>query len=62
MISGQRLRGGSSSVVHKLTIDRGSETFGVVLKRPVIDDGKPGDPAQEVTEEADILDTEDSED
>jgi hypothetical protein len=48
--------------VHKLTIDRGSETFGVVLKRPVIDDGKPGDPAQEVTEEAHILDTEDFKD
>jgi hypothetical protein len=41
IVSAQQLRGGLSTVVHKLTIDQGSETFGVVLKRPVVDDGEP---------------------
>jgi hypothetical protein len=41
IVSAQRLRGGLSSVVHKLTIDRRSEVFGVVLKRRVVDDGEP---------------------
>jgi aminoglycoside phosphotransferase (APT) family kinase protein len=55
IVSAQRLRGGLSSVVHKLSINRGGEMFGVVLKRPVVDDGEPGDPAHEVTQEALIL-------
>jgi hypothetical protein len=56
IVSAQRLRGGLSSVVHKLTIDQGGETFGVVLKRPVVDEGETGDPTHEVTQEALILD------
>lgn len=54
IVAAQRLRGGLSSVVHRLTIDQGGETFGVVLKRPEVE-GEPGDPTHEVTQEARIL-------
>lgn len=55
IVSAQQLRGGLSSVVHKLTIERNGETFGVVLKRPEVDEGEPGDPTHEVRQEALIL-------
>jgi aminoglycoside phosphotransferase (APT) family kinase protein len=55
VVSARRLRGGLSSVVHKLTIALDGERFSVVLKRPETEEGEPGDPSQEVAQEALIL-------
>ena len=55
IVSAQQLRGGLSSVVHKLMIERDGETFAVVLKRPEVEEDEPGDPTHEVTQEALIL-------
>jgi hypothetical protein len=55
IISAQRLKGGLSSVAHKLTIERNGKSFGVVMKRPEVEDGEPGNPTEEVTQEALIL-------
>jgi aminoglycoside phosphotransferase (APT) family kinase protein len=55
IVSSRRLHGGLSSAAHALTIERNTETFGAVLKRPEAGEDEPGDPAQEVATEARIL-------
>lgn len=55
IVSTRRLKGGLSSVAHALTIDRHGDRFGAVLKRPEVWEDEPGDPAKEVTTEAQIL-------
>jgi aminoglycoside phosphotransferase (APT) family kinase protein len=55
VVSARRLRGGLSSVVHKLTVERDGQRFSVVLKRPETEEGEPGDASLEVAQEALIL-------